>query len=255
MQSVFFSEMLQDHEVAHQWWGNIVGATGEESEWLLEALANYSSVLLLEKRNGARSLETVMSGFRDNLLTKNAEGQALETAGPIVWGYRLESSQYPSAWKVIAYEKGSWILHMLRRRLGDEQFLKMLGEVRKRFEYRTISTDQFREVASSFLPKNAPDPKLQGFFQTWVYGTGIPSLKVTWSVKGKAPALRLTATITQTQVSEEFTALVPVEIHSPAGRPVTHWVDVSSEPGHLSIPVRQRPSKVVIAPGAVLMRD
>ena len=61
--------------------------------------------------------------------------------------------------------------------------------------------DQHRRVprarGASYLPPKSEDPKLEGFFDQWVYGTGIPSLKMTYSVKGKAPALRVVGTIEQ----------------------------------------------------------
>ena len=54
-EQVFFTELLHAHETAHQWWGNIVTADGYHDGWLMEALANYTSLLYLEKRKGART--------------------------------------------------------------------------------------------------------------------------------------------------------------------------------------------------------
>src|SRR5262249_55063269 len=51
-EQVFFSDLLQAHEVAHQWWGNIVLPAGYQDEWIPEALANYSALLYLEKKRG-----------------------------------------------------------------------------------------------------------------------------------------------------------------------------------------------------------
>jgi aminopeptidase N len=64
---------------------------------------------------------------------------------------------------------------MLRRQLGDATFLKMLGEVRRQAEWKTLDTDQFRRIAASFLPKGSRDSKLENFFDQWVYSTGIPN--------------------------------------------------------------------------------
>ena len=107
-------------------------------------------------------------------------------------GPRLESSLSPDAWKHIVYGKGSWIMHMLRRRMGDEKFLAMLAELRQplRSGSRSPPTNS-GQLAADFLPPKSPDPKLEAFFDQWVYGTGIPQLKMTWSLKGKAPALRV----------------------------------------------------------------
>ena len=54
------------------------------------------------------------------------------------------------------------------------QFTKMLTELRRRYEWKTIDTEQFRLLCAEFVPKGSPDPKLENFFDQWVYGTGIP---------------------------------------------------------------------------------
>ena len=100
---------------------------------------------------------------------------------------RMENSQMPSAYYNITYGKGSWIMHMLRRRMGDERFLAMLADLRKEYERgSTLSTEEFRLLAAKFLPAKSPDPQLENFFDQWVYGTGIPSLKMKYAVTGKA---------------------------------------------------------------------
>jgi hypothetical protein len=71
----------------------------------------------------------------------------------------------------------------------------MLSELRRRHEWKPISTEQFRELAAGFLPPKSRDPKLEAFFEQWVYGTGIPTLKLAYTVRGKAPNLKLTGTI------------------------------------------------------------
>ena len=252
---VFYTEILHAHEIAHQWWGNVVTSNGYHDEWIMEALANYSALLYLEKRKGARLLETVLGTYRTSLLAKLETGQTVESAGPIVLGIRLDSSQTPQAWRRITYEKGSWIIHMLRRRMGDERFFAMLAALRKRYEYRTIDTEQFRVLAAEFLPPKSADPKLEDFFDRWIYGTGVPALKLTYTLKGKAPALRVTGTVQQSEVAEDFTTLVPVEIQVARGRSLTHWVKTGADPVPFSVAVRQRPTKVSLDPeGSVLKR-
>jgi hypothetical protein len=251
---LFFSELLHAHEAAHQWWGNLVTSGSYQDDWLMEALANYTSLLVLEKRKGRRAMESVLESYRDNLLAE-VDGHAVESAGPIVWGSRLFSSRNPSAWRIITYEKGSWILHMLRARLGDAAFLKMLGELVRGKRFQAVSTDEFRQLAAAHLPKGSADAQLEMFFDQWVYGTGIPSLRVNHKVTGKAPKLRITGRIQQSQAGEEFAALVPVEVQLPGRRTVTRWVHVNGDEGHFAIDVAQRPVRVTINPGfAVLAR-
>src|ERR1017187_637360 len=245
---LFFQDVLQAHETAHQWWGNRVTPATYRDNWLMEALANYSALLYLEKRRGTHSLETMLVNYRDSLLAKNEAGQTVDSAGPIVLGTRLESSQEPRAWRTITYSKGSWIMQMLRGRLGDDRFLALLAEIMKRYDHKDISTEQFRLLAAEFLPAKSDDPKLESFFEQWVYGTGIPAMKLSWTVKGVAPDLRLRGTLTQSGVDKDFTATVPVEIVVAKGRSITRWVRSADVPVTFSVPLNAAPLKVSLDP-------
>ena len=247
-QQTFFSEILSAHETAHQWWGNVVTSAGYQDDWIMEALANYSALLFLEKRKGARALESVLTEYKNHLLAKTEEGRRTDSAGPVIWGARLENSRVPGAWRTIIYEKGSWIMHMLRWRTGDERFLAMLGEMRRRYQYRAITTEQFRLLAAQFLPARSPDPQLEAFFDQWVYGTGIPTLKFNHSVRGQAPSLRISGTVTQSDADEDFSVYVPIEVQFGKGRSVTHWVRTVAGPAPFSLTVRQAPSKILLDP-------
>ena len=151
-EETFFSDLLEAHEVAHQWWGNMVVPASYHDDWLIESLANYSALLQLERKKGSKALDTVLDSYRDHLLSKTASGASLESAGPIVWGYRLDSSFAPDAWRTVTYEKGTWIIHMLRRRLGDEKFLTLLRDICS--HHHSISTDQFRDLARQYAPSS-----------------------------------------------------------------------------------------------------
>jgi len=137
---------------------------------------------------------------------------------------------------------------MLRRRMGDDRFLEMLANFRRRYEFQAVTTEQFRAATAEGLPPQALDPRLESFFDQWIYGTGIPSFKMAYKVTGKAPNLRVVGTVTQGDVPEDFSALVPVEIQVPKSRTITQWVRTASEPATFSVPVRQIPSKVVLDP-------
>lgn len=254
-QQTFYSEVLHAHETAHQWWGNLVMSLSYQDDWLMESLANYSALLLLERKKGRRALEAVLDEYRDHLLTKTEQGKTVESAGPIVWGPRLVSSQSPASWRIITYEKGTWIIHMLRVRLGDERFLKMSGELARRKAYGVVTTDDLRQIASEFLPPKSEDPKLEAYFEQWVYGTGMPTLKLNYAVSGKAPNLKVRGTIVQSDVDEDFSTLVPIELQLPGKRSVTKWVRTSGEPAPFSIDLKVAPVKVQLDPArAVLAR-
>jgi len=246
---LFFSDILQAHETAHQWWGNVVTSAGYHDEWLMEALADYSALLYLESKNGAQPVALALDSYKTNLL-QTANGKTVESTGPIVLGKRLENSQAPTAYYNITYGKGSWIMHMLRRRMGDDRFLAM----RKEYERKPLSTEEFRLAAARFLPPKSEDPQLEDFFDQWVYGTGIPELKLSYAVKGKAGALRLNGTVTQSGVDSDFSVLAPVEIQLGHGKTLTQWVRTADGPVTFSVPLAQAPAKVQLDPDSSVLR-
>jgi hypothetical protein len=251
---LFFSEILQAHETAHQWWGNVVTSAGYHDEWLMEALADYSALLYLENKEGAQPVALALDTYKGNLLERTAGDKTVESTGPIVLGMRLENSQSPQAYHAITYGKGSWIMHMLRRRMGDQSFLAMLAELRREYERKPLSTEDFRLLAARFLPAHSSDSDLENFFDQWVYGTGIPSLKLSYTVKGKGAALRLDGTIAQSDVDSGFTTDVPVEIQLSKGKTVTRWVSTANDPVSFSVPLRQAPLKVQLDPDYSILR-
>jgi hypothetical protein len=244
-EEVFYSEILETHEVAHQWWGNLVLPVSYHDDWLIESLANYSALLLLERRKGVKALDDVLDDYRTHLLTKTDTGRTLESAGPVIWGYRLESSLTPDAWRTVTYEKGTWIIHMLRRRLGDEKFLELLREISS--HHHSISTQEFRELARQYAPKS-PDPDLKIFFDNWVYGTGLPAVKLTYAWRGA----KLSGTIVQRDVDESFSAYVPVEVQT-GSKSNVYWLAAGSDPTVFSIPLKLRPTKVALVTADCLM--
>ena len=242
---LFFEELLQPHEAAHQWWGNVVFAEGYHDEWITESLANYSALLYLDKQHGGHKVsDAILASYRDELIAGD-----LAATGPIVQGRRLETSQNPDARRVITYGKGTWILHMLRARMGDAAFLKMLASLRQEYERKEISTEQFRLHCAKFLPAGAPDAKLEAFFDQWVYGTGIPQLKLTWTAK---PG-RVSGKIAQSGVSDDFTVEVPIEIRAGA-RVIRKVVRSSGEGSPFDFPVTGPVSKVTLDPDNAILR-
>jgi len=250
---VFFSELIAAHEVAHQWWGNVVTVDAYQDEWLMEALASYSALLWLEKKKGPKALDSVLDDYRDHLLAKDAEGRTVESAGPITWGPRIESAGINDAWRAITYEKGAWIFHMLRKRMGDDRFLKMLAEMRKRYEFRTISTEQFRDLAKEFAPPKTGASAVDAIFDNWVFDTGVPELKLKYTVKGVAPAVKISGSIAQSGVDDDFSIDVPVEIQFAKGAAQTLWVRSSNDGVTFTATVKQVPSRIVL-PASVLTK-
>ena len=254
MMDIFFRDILEVHETAHQWWGNRVTSASYRDSWLMEALANYSALLYLEKTIGERAVDAILDDYRNALLIKGESGQSVDSAGPIIMGGRLESSVEPAAWRAITYGKGTWILQMMRRRMGDERFVAMLAEVLKRYDHSEISTEQFRLLAARFFPPKSDDSDLESFFDNWVYSTGIPTLKMNYSVRGKAPSVRVSGTVTQSDVEGDFATLAPVEIKAAGGQTITRWVRCGPEPAAFSVTLKQAPLRVTLDPNRAVLR-
>jgi len=251
--NLFFSELLHAHETAHQWWGNVITSVAQQDDWLMESMANYAALLVLEKKKGVRDRQRVLEQYKDLLLAKDEEGKTVESTGPIRLGLRLQSSQNPTAWRNILYDKGSWILHMLRARMGDENFRALLGDFARRYRFQAVTAEQFRQLAREYMPKDAADPQLEAFFESWVEGTGIPTLTLTRKLTGKAPNLRLELTLLQSGVEENFSAAVPVVVELPRQKPQTIWLQSGNEPVTHTMRLRAAPLKVTLDPeGSVL---
>jgi hypothetical protein len=250
----FFRDLLVAHEVAHQWWGNIVASGSYHHEWLMEALASYSAILYLETKIGSKAVATALEAYRQALFRIGPDGETAESEGPVVQGRRLEGSNNPNAFNAVIYGKGTWIIHMLRRRMGDERFLKMLAELRRRYEWKTLDTDAFRLLCASFLPPGSPDPKLENFFDQWVYGTGVPTLRMTFTVKGRPGAYKLTGTVTQSDVPDDFSVAVPIEIQNGRGKPVVQQVRTDTGAVQFSVNVTLPSAKAVLDPAWSVMR-
>jgi len=246
----FMAKLLSVHEAAHQWWGNIVTTDSYHHEWLMESLANYSALMFLESSMGPKVLEKALDLYRAELLVRGPDGATAESQGPVVEGRRLESSALPSAANAVVYGKGTWIIHMLRRRMGDTNFLKMLAELRRRYEWKTITTDEFRQLCAEYLPAGSPDPKLLDFFDQWVYDTGMPTLKLTYAVTGN----KLTGTITQTDAPDDFSVIVPVEIRAGNGKPIVKQIHTSSDPVKFSVDVTGPGVRATLDPGWSVLR-
>lgn len=248
-----FREILQAHESAHQWWGNQVTFDNYRDEWLSEALANYSALLYLEKRKGAKAIEPVLEEYRRRLLLENKDGKEADSVGPLVFGMRLRYTD-PAAWHSITYGKGTWVLHMLRSRLGDAAFLQTLGQLAREFADKPMNTEDLRRTAAEKLPKDAPDRDLANFFETWVYGTGIPLLEMTSTVKGSAPRAVVEIRLKQTKAGENFAVDVPVEIQLPRGQKMIRWIRSDSPEEVVEVRSGAVPIKVSLDPRGVMLK-
>lgn len=189
----FFGTLMLRHEIAHMWWGHEVFWDSYRDQWLSEALANYSAMMMTE-RDQPEKFRILMEGYRTQLITKRPGGQIYE-AGPVTLGARLNSAKFPDAYQSVVYGRGAWLVHMLRCMLedgtrasrekskssGDDLFLQVLRTLLRRHRDSGMSTDDFRRAFEEVLPDSLRfegRKSLDWFFDGWVNGTAIPTIDV-----------------------------------------------------------------------------
>jgi len=161
------------HELAHQWWGNMVGWHSYRDQWLSEALADYSATVFTASRAEKQPVYLARHGirWRDSLNDRTKQGRTLESLGPVVLGERLVSSRSTRAYQAVVYDKGSVVFRMIARGLGPEPFLAMLGALSKAVAHRTIDTETFLAAMEKMS-----GVELGEFAERFVYGTGVPEI-------------------------------------------------------------------------------
>ena len=216
---VFFSELLLPHEAAHQWWGNVVVTANYRASWISEAMASDSALEFMGTARGPAAVNAVLDQYRNDLLTQD-NGASIESAGPVDLGPRLLDSFGTRAWHIITYEKGAWILRMLRERLGPEAFRKLQLRLLENFASQALTNADLQQTAAAFMPPGSPDKTLSLFFDSWVYGTGIPKLTLKHTTDG--------LNLTLSGVADDFTADLPLHCRSANGASEIHWIRASS---------------------------
>ncbi|MCF6239031.1 MAG: M1 family metallopeptidase, partial [Candidatus Marinimicrobia bacterium] len=149
------------HELAHQWWGDLVTCSNFHHIWINEGFATYSEALYWGEKNGEYAYHEHMAS-KDNNYT-----------GSI---YRSDTTNVWSIFNYIVYGKGAWTLHMLRHVIGDENFFETLAEYRDIYQFSHASTEDFQSVAEAVWGQD-----LEWFFDQWIYGSGKPWYDCWWS--------------------------------------------------------------------------
>ncbi|MHA2611767.1 MAG: M1 family aminopeptidase [bacterium JZ-2024 1] len=169
----FSSEPLVAHELAHQWWGNLVTCKEWAHIWLNEGFATYFEALWKEHDLGKEEFLYEMWLKAQRYFEEDAQG----VRRPIVsrsYTYPLELFDRHS------YEKGSWVLHMLRFLLGEDVFQKALSFYALRHRGQSVDTTHLIQSLEEFTGKS-----LQPFFDQWVYSEGFPELTVSYSYQAE----------------------------------------------------------------------
>jgi hypothetical protein len=156
------------HEAAHQWWGQGTAPANYRERWLSEAWAQYAAALWVRDRLG----EEAFRGMMDRMARWAFR---FDGAGPIHLGQRLgHIKQDPRVFRAVVYDKGAWVLHMLRGLLGDEAFFGGARVFLERHRYAKAGTEDLRVAL-----EEASGRDLGPYFERWIYETGLPVIR--WS--------------------------------------------------------------------------
>jgi len=145
------------------------------------------------------------------------------------------------------YEKGAWVLHMLRSQLGDEAFFKGLRNYYSAHVSANASTEDLRSALEKSSGKN-----LKEFFARWVYGTGHPRYQVLWDVNSDHTALKVT--VNQLQDGEAFLDPLPIEI-TVDGEKLRSTIKPKSKMATLTIPLKGKLTSTELDPSETLLKE
>ncbi len=214
-----FVDEVTAHEVAHQWFGHMVSPRTYHDEWISEGFATFAAGLYLQftEKTNSKYLD-YWKRAKERLLEKNQYGRRANDAGPIWLGRQLDSFRNDNAYDTVVYQKGGYIVNMLRmlmydRQQGDKRFQTMMQEFIQQNLNRPVTTADFQRVVEKYMPPvmNATgDGKLDWFFAQWVYGTAIPKYKLDYQLVQQGNTWVAQGTLSQSEVPANFVGLVPI---------------------------------------------
>ncbi len=164
-----FDEQTVVHELAHQWFGDMITCGSWSDIWLNEGFASYCQALYTENVYGVGGYRDLMRFFIDRAKTAGGPVFAADTSN-----VRLLFNN------ARRYAKGACVLHMLRHLLGDTLFFRSMYAyaTSPSLQYRTARTDDFRNVCEQTSGRN-----LKFFFDEWIYGEKFPAYVYSWTSK------------------------------------------------------------------------
>jgi hypothetical protein len=261
-----FTELVPFHEVAHQWWGNVVGWDAYRDQWIDEAIANYFALLYADtQKRTDHSLHFWLNRYRQNLVEKlpNAE-QPNSEIGALELGSRLSSSKSPSGFEQVIYGKGAWVIHMLREMLRqpgaknpDARFFALLHTLVTKYAYRALSTSDLQHEVEAVM---TPSMDLEGgrsmewFFEQWVRGTGVPRYRVEYNVHPSDQGFVVRGKLYQENVPRSFLAPVPLYTGAnPAHAAFLGVVVAAGAETSFHFTTRTEPHRILVDPQMTLL--
>jgi len=192
------NDWILAHELAHQWFGNLLTVASWSHIWLNESFATYAFALWQERRGGDSAYRAAMRG----LYRPDFEGSL----------YVADSMDVSHFFGPTTFSKGAWVLHMLRHVMGDSSFFHALRSYVREFSYGTVVTEDFQRVCEREYGR-----PLGWFFNEWVYGTGQPAYRLDWASAAQDGDSVTFVTIGQSSSGRSFIMPLDLRIARPGG--------------------------------------
>ena len=229
--------------LARQWFGSVVMAHYWTDAWLDEGFPAYLSALFTEHHEGEDAFALTMQDYARRYLAEARRYQR-----PLVWNRWEDPAALLDAHST---QKGAWVLHMLRRRLGDDLFWTVLEQYLTTYTFKPVETTDFQRVVEDVTGEN-----FDTFFDQWTAAAGHPVLDVGYTYDGDTGELVVEVTQQQTgqRIPETFLTTLTLEVHtlSEAFR-FELILETNSQVFRLSLPAR--PRFLLIDPDQALLAE
>ncbi|HUS11167.1 MAG TPA: M1 family metallopeptidase [Pyrinomonadaceae bacterium] len=218
------------HEIAHQWFGDSVTEATWADLWLSEGFADYFAGLFIQRYEGESTFQSYMQQEAEAYFRYEKK-----TRSPI---HDTETKDLFKLLNANNYQKGAWVLHMLRAELGDAAFFRGIRLYYEAHKNAAATTDDLRTALETSSGKN-----LKEFFARWIYGAGHPNYQLSWRWNNRTGKVKLI--LKQLQREPAFPNAVPIEIVTkkgkrrfvlrPSGKQITEEVKLQGRPTGVSI--------------------
>jgi aminopeptidase N len=231
------------HEIAHQWFGDSVTEQTWADLWLSEGFATYFAGLFIEQADGRDDFRAYMRGQAETYFIFEREHRI-----------PLHDTETPELFALLNgnnYQKGAWVLHMLRGLLGETVFMRGIRAYYEAHKEGNATTEDLREAM-----EKASGQDLKEFFARWVYKSGHPRYEAAWSW-GEAGQMggTLTITLNQTQRDEAFLMPLTVEFRLSDGTTRREVIRPTGKEAIARFTLARRPTSVTLDPDEFLLKE
>jgi aminopeptidase N len=238
-------DSLISHELAHQWFGDLVTCRSWDHLWLNEGWATYCEALWDEHKGAMQSPEKARSAYERNFRHRRGTGGLSAPETPAIVSNRFKNPDAVFMKSDNPYGKGAALLNMLRSRLGEETFYKGVKTYLERYQYSTAETDDFRRVMEEVSGES-----LERFFAQWFDRPGRPQLEVDLNWDQKAGELSVAVEQGQTidGLNPAYAFTIPVFVQLPDKS--TRWVfiDMDTRAASATVKLPAKPEQVSVDP-------